>query len=123
MTKPIVSLQMHTLYTIRYWQFTHYAGYPIVRSYHMYHTSHSMLSTYFVIVITLQLIYINVLMCQEVQHNKLILILLDGFRWDYFQPNHVGFHQMFQEGVKAEYLQPVFPSVSYTNYYSIATGE
>jgi ectonucleotide pyrophosphatase/phosphodiesterase family protein 6 len=33
-----------------------------------------------------------------------------------------GFKQLFNEGVKSEYLEPVFPSLSYTNYYSLMTG-
>lgn len=55
--------------------------------------------------------------------SKLIVILMDGFRWDYF--DHVdmpGFAKMAKEGVKVDYLQPDYPSLSYPNYYSIMTG-
>lgn len=52
-----------------------------------------------------------------------ILISLDGFRWDYvdrFQPpNLVNF---IKNGVKAESLIPSFPSKTFPNHYSIATG-
>ena len=54
--------------------------------------------------------------------NKLMLILMDGFRYDYFTPELRGFNRMFENGVKADYMLPAFPSVSMTNYYSILTG-
>ena len=54
---------------------------------------------------------------------KVILILADGVRWDYLtQPNLTGFEQMLRRGVKAEYVQPIFPSNSYPNWYAIVTG-
>jgi predicted AlkP superfamily pyrophosphatase or phosphodiesterase len=52
-----------------------------------------------------------------------ILISLDGFRWDYvdrFKPPHLS--QFIENGVKAESLIPVFPSKTFPNHYSIATG-
>lgn len=55
--------------------------------------------------------------------SKLIVILMDGFRWDYF--DHVdmpGFAKMAKDGVKVDYLQPEYPSLSYPNYYSVMTG-
>ena len=52
-----------------------------------------------------------------------ILISLDGFRWDYverFSPPHLsGF---INNGVKAESLIPAFPSKTFPNHYTIATG-
>ncbi|KAK3106151.1 hypothetical protein FSP39_013757 [Pinctada imbricata] len=50
---------------------------------------------------------------------------MDGFRWDYFDQQNLdfpGFRRMFKTGVKAEYMIPDFPSLSYPNYYSIMTG-
>ena len=53
----------------------------------------------------------------------LILISLDGFRWDYvdrFQPpNLVAF---IKDGVQAASLIPSFPSKTFPNHYTIATG-
>ncbi len=53
----------------------------------------------------------------------LILISLDGFRWDYverFNPPHLsGF---INNGVKAESLISSFPSKTFPNHYTIATG-
>ena len=57
--------------------------------------------------------------------SKLFLLLLDGFRWDYFGLDGLelrGFPRLFQEGVKAEYMIPSFPTNSYPNYYTLMTG-
>jgi ectonucleotide pyrophosphatase/phosphodiesterase family protein 6 len=58
--------------------------------------------------------------------NKLLVILVDGFRWNYFDkfgPNELpGFERIRQSGVAADAFIPVFPSLSFVNYYSIMTG-
>jgi predicted AlkP superfamily pyrophosphatase or phosphodiesterase len=58
--------------------------------------------------------------------NKLLLMLIDGFRWDYFSKfgaNELpGFNKLRQSGVSAESFVPVFPSLSFVNYYAIMTG-
>lgn len=55
--------------------------------------------------------------------NRLLLISFDGFRHDYFSqaemPNFIAFAA---GGVKAEGLIPVFPTKTFPNHYSIATG-
>lgn len=53
---------------------------------------------------------------------KLLLILFDGFRWDYVKDME-GFNEMKRIGVHADYLIPVFPSMSFPNYYSLVTGK
>jgi len=53
----------------------------------------------------------------------LILVSLDGFRWDYverFKPPHLS--RFIDNGVKTESLIPSFPSKTFPNHYSIATG-
>ncbi|MBK8491624.1 MAG: alkaline phosphatase family protein [Saprospirales bacterium] len=53
----------------------------------------------------------------------LILISLDGFRYDYverFNPPHL--NALIREGAQAESLIPCFPSKTFPNHYSIATG-
>ncbi len=53
----------------------------------------------------------------------LILISLDGFRWDYvekYKPPHLS--DFIESGVKAESLIPSFPSKTFPNHYTIATG-
>ena len=53
----------------------------------------------------------------------LILISVDGFRWDYINryptPN---MDRIAAAGSKAERLLPVFPTLTFPNHYSIATG-
>lgn len=52
-----------------------------------------------------------------------ILISLDGFRWDYvekYQPPHLS--NFIKNGVRAESLIPSFPSKTFPNHYTIATG-
>ncbi len=52
-----------------------------------------------------------------------ILISLDGFRWDYverFKPPNL--MEFIRNGVKAESLIPSFPSKTFPNHYTIATG-
>lgn len=55
---------------------------------------------------------------------KVILILADGVRYDYVKDKSLtGFSRMAKNGVKAEYVQPIFPSNSYPNWYTIVTGK
>ncbi|CDF80385.1 phosphodiesterase I, partial [Formosa agariphila KMM 3901] len=52
-----------------------------------------------------------------------ILISLDGFRWDYvntYKPPALT--DFIKNGTQAESLIPVFPSKTFPNHYSIATG-
>lgn len=53
----------------------------------------------------------------------LLLISLDGFRWDYaerFQPPNL--MKFIAAGVRAESMLSCFPSKTFTNHYTIATG-
>ncbi|KAG8192377.1 hypothetical protein JTE90_029104 [Oedothorax gibbosus] len=55
--------------------------------------------------------------------NKLLLILVDGCRWDYpDQEGLPGFRKLEENGVRAPYVTPIFPSNSYPNWYTITTG-
>ena len=53
----------------------------------------------------------------------LVLISIDGFRWDYMDryptPN---MNRLATSGTRAERLLPVFPTLTFPNHYSIATG-
>ncbi|MGA9994343.1 MAG: ectonucleotide pyrophosphatase/phosphodiesterase [Pyrinomonadaceae bacterium] len=52
-----------------------------------------------------------------------ILVSLDGFRYDYLEkygpPN---LNRLAQEGVRARWMTPSFPSKTFPNHYTIATG-
>ncbi|XP_023932617.1 ectonucleotide pyrophosphatase/phosphodiesterase family member 6-like isoform X1 [Lingula anatina] len=55
--------------------------------------------------------------------NKLLLLLVDGMRWDYAdRENLPAFKQIETQGARATKMRPNFPSSSYPNYYSIMTG-
>ncbi|CAL8070724.1 unnamed protein product [Orchesella dallaii] len=51
--------------------------------------------------------------------------MLDGFKWDYYSNQKEelpGFTKFLQGGVQAEYVEPVFPSLSYACWTTIGTG-
>ena len=53
----------------------------------------------------------------------LILISMDGFRWDYFNKTETtNFDELIQSGSKANALIPVFPTKTFPNHISIVTG-
>lgn len=52
-----------------------------------------------------------------------VLVSLDGFRWDYpglYQTPNI--NKIAARGVKADRLIPSFPTVTFPNHYTIATG-
>src|ERR1700748_2256966 len=52
-----------------------------------------------------------------------ILISADGFRYDYAEQYKAKHMLAFSnEGVKAPYMIPSFPSTTYPNHYALATG-
>ncbi|XP_062380236.1 glycerophosphocholine cholinephosphodiesterase ENPP6-like [Sardina pilchardus] len=55
---------------------------------------------------------------------KLLVFLIDGLRYDYLDnlENFPGFREIVENGVKADYLTPEFPSLSFPNYFSLMTG-
>ncbi|XP_077991606.1 ectonucleotide pyrophosphatase/phosphodiesterase family member 7-like [Glandiceps talaboti] len=53
---------------------------------------------------------------------RVILVLIDGLRYDLFNTTMSSLDSMAIKGVKAEYINPVFPSLSLPSMYSIATG-
>ncbi len=55
--------------------------------------------------------------------NPVLLISFDGFRYDYLSKTDTpNFDSLAANGVKAESLIPVFPTKTFPNHYSIATG-
>jgi len=59
----------------------------------------------------------------KVDDSYVILVSFDGFRYDYIErvdtPN---FDYIEKNGIRAESLKPVFPSLTFPNHYAIATG-
>jgi alkaline phosphatase D len=55
--------------------------------------------------------------------NYVVLVSFDGFRWDYDKLFNTPYlNKMAKEGVKADRLIPSFPTKTFPNHYSIATG-
>ena len=60
---------------------------------------------------------------ESLEKPYLLLISLDGFRWDYVQKyNPPNLSNFIKNGTKAESLIPSFPSKTFPNHYTIATG-
>jgi predicted AlkP superfamily pyrophosphatase or phosphodiesterase len=67
----------------------------------------------------------NLAASRAAERAPLILISLDGFRWDYcaLHPDETpNLRRLAREGVAARALIPVFPSNTFPNHYSIVTG-
>jgi len=80
-----------------------------------------MIRFYFLLVITVFSIS-SPAFCQD-DEPIVLLISLDGFRHDYvqrFQPENLT--KFIENGVAAESLMPSFPSKTFPNHYTIATG-
>ena len=62
---------------------------------------------------------------KQASGQKVLLISLDGFRWDFMSENKnkiPNMIQMEQQGVRANYLLNVFPTNTFSNHYSVVTG-
>src|SRR5664279_4510971 len=60
----------------------------------------------------------------QFQKPYVILISADGFRYDLAVKYHAAnLILLSTSGVSADYMQPVFPSLTFPNHYSIATGD
>ena len=52
-----------------------------------------------------------------------ILISIDGFRADYFEKyQHPTLNTLAAEGVRAQWMTPSYPSLTFPNHYTISTG-
>lgn len=55
---------------------------------------------------------------------KLIVIAMDGLKFSHIQPETMPFiTNFYQNGVHCSQMQPVFPTNTYPNLFSIATGK
>lgn len=58
-----------------------------------------------------------------VAESAVLLVSLDGFRWDYFEKGALtNLHLLAARGVRAKALVPVFPSETFPSHYSMLTG-
>lgn len=57
------------------------------------------------------------------EHPVVLVVSYDGFRYDYFnKTNTPALNALREAGVRVPYLQPVFPTKTFANHQSIATG-
>jgi predicted AlkP superfamily pyrophosphatase or phosphodiesterase len=82
---------------------------------------------YFTIMFVSLFFFSCISLSNERANNKsesyLILISLDGFRWDYLEKtNTPNLDRLVASGVKADALIPSFPTKTFPNHYTIVTG-
>lgn len=68
---------------------------------------------------------IGMLLYHEAESSKLVFLLVDGFRWDYFKLSGLklnGFTRLFEQGTRAEWTVPAYPTNSFPNYKTLETG-
>ena len=68
---------------------------------------------------------IHVCLANNSSRETVILVSFDGFRWDFLDMNRANtkyFDSIVQNGVRAEYVKNVFPTVTFPNHYTIVTG-
>jgi alkaline phosphatase D len=82
------------------------------------------LSKNILFIIFLQISCLQLFAQQKVEEQPyLIVISLDGFRWDDTERFHLAhFDSIAGMGVKAHSIQPCFPTITFPNHYSMATG-
>ena len=78
----------------------------------------------FLAIVAAQDAYVRYLRNRKIEpRNYTVVLSLDGFRFDYQEiANTPTLDSIQQYGVRAAGLQPVFPSLTFTNHYTIATG-
>ncbi len=57
------------------------------------------------------------------EHGKVLLVLLDGMRWDLFGLNLPGLKEVEEQGVRAEWMDGIFITMTIPSTFSIATGK
>lgn len=73
-------------------------------------------------IILLQCLLLKIVVCIS-NHPILIVVSYDGFRYNLFQKGLTPYMlKLRQEGTYADYMQNVFPTKTFPNHHSIATG-
>lgn len=74
----------------------------------------------------LSLFFLALSITLQAQNNKdsyVVLVSMDGFRWDYEKHfNLPNLKQIEKEGVHAKSMKPSYPTKTFPNHYSIVTG-
>jgi len=73
--------------------------------------------------IAITIIGYHTVLAQSDRYQTTVILSLDGFRWDYPDKTSTPtLNQIAKDGVKAVSLIPSFPSKTFPNHYTIATG-
>ncbi|MDR7209421.1 ectonucleotide pyrophosphatase/phosphodiesterase [Flavobacterium piscis] len=73
--------------------------------------------------VTFCLLTSSLLHSQSEKNAYVVLVSMDGFRWDYAKHFKLkNMNQIAKEGVHARSMQPSYPSKTFPNHYSIVTG-
>ena len=60
---------------------------------------------------------------QSAKNNYVVLVSMDGFRWDYAKHFKLqNLNKIAKEGVHAKSMKPSYPSKTFPNHYAIVTG-
>lgn len=81
-------------------------------------------SNWVTLVAVLLLLSLFFFQCSRPESEQIvILVSIDGFRWDYFDKAPTpALDRLIDLGVKAESLIPIFPTKTFPNHYSLVTG-
>jgi len=78
---------------------------------------------FLLLILTITSLYCNGLFAQSDRNQTTVILSLDGFRWDYpDKASTPNLDRIARNGVKAVSLIPSFPSKTFPNHYTIATG-
>ena len=66
---------------------------------------------------------IVLVLCCAVEANQVLLVSMDGFRWDYLKKTSLpNFERLADYGTKTEYINNTFVTKTFPSHYSIVTG-
>jgi alkaline phosphatase D len=69
------------------------------------------------------LLLLSTLLLGQTSGPYVVMLSMDGFRWDYPDKCHTpNLDRIAETGVKAVSLQPAFPTKTFPNHYTMATG-
>jgi predicted AlkP superfamily pyrophosphatase or phosphodiesterase len=75
------------------------------------------------LLLTLSILFVSCNQTGKDETNYLVVLSMDGFRWDYPDKTPTpNLDSIAKIGVKAEAIIPAFPSKTFPNHYTMATG-
>ncbi len=117
---PQAGLFLFTIYDLRF----AFGSMPAKLTHHASRVTNAMLkASIFAILLSLLTACSPASKFTSIPENYVVVLSMDGFRWDYPIRYHTpNLDKMARTGVKAASLQPSYPTKTFPNHYSIATG-